>query len=135
MSSIACTTHGIGVRWPLSLVHSHLRDSGCAHRINGEQFLGAKRVLNGKAIDLREKGKGKKKRKADPLTEEEEEQMWAAKVLGDDSPRSLNFTVWYLLSQQFGTRGFQEHHQLCVQDIKFVMHLSIKSPTIPLPGR
>ena len=44
-----------------------------------------KRVLNGKAIDLREKGKGKQKRKADPVTDEEEEQMWAEKVLGSAS--------------------------------------------------
>ena len=46
--------------------------------------------------------------------------MWAAKVLGSESPHSLNFTVWYLLSQQFGTRGCQEHHQLCVQDLKIM---------------
>ena len=105
-------------RTMLRALNHHLHDSGCAHRINYEQFLGAKRVLNGKAIDLCEKGKGKIKRKADPITDEEEEQIWAAKVLGSESPRSLNFTVWYLL--QFGTRGCQEHHQLCVQDLKFV---------------
>ena len=52
--------------------------------------------------------------------------MWAAKVLGDDLPHSLNFTVWHLLSQQFGTRGCQEYHQLCVQDIKFVNDPSSK---------
>ena len=101
----------------LGALNRHLHDSGCAHRISDEQFLGAKRVLNGKAIDLCEKGKGKKRRKTDPITEEEEEQLW---VLGGDSPSSLNYTMWYLLSQQFGTRGCQEHHQLCVQDIKFV---------------
>ena len=44
-----------------------------------------------------------KKKKADPITDEEEEQMWAAKVLGSESSHSLNFTVWYLLSQQLGT--------------------------------
>ena len=60
------------------------------------------------------------KRKADPITDEEEERMWVAKVLGSESSRSLNFTVWYLLSQQFGTRGCQEHYQFCVQDLKFV---------------
>ena len=83
----------------LGALNRHLCDSGCAHRINDEQFLGAKRVLNGKAIDLREKGKGKKKRKADPITDEEEEQMWAAKVLGSESQYSLNFT---LQSQKYG---------------------------------
>ena len=57
------------------------------------------RVLNGKAIDIREKGK-EKKRKVDPITEEEEEQLWLARVLGGDSPSSLDYTVWYLLSQR-----------------------------------
>ena len=108
------------LRTMLGALNRHLRDSGCAHRISDEEFVGAKRVLNGKAIDLREKGKGKKKRKADPITEQEEEQTWATKVLGDNTPISLNYTVWYLLSQQFGTRGCQEHHQLCVKDLKFV---------------
>ena len=42
----------------LGALNCHLRDSGCAHRINDEQFLGTKWVLNGKAIDLYEKGKG-----------------------------------------------------------------------------
>ena len=91
------------LRTMLGALNRHLRNSDCAHRINNEQFLGAKRVLNGKAIDLCEKGKGKKKMKADPITDEEEEQMWAAKILGSESPCSLNITVWCLLSQQFGT--------------------------------
>ena len=65
----------------LGALNHHLRDSGYTYRINDEQFLGAERVFNGKVIDLHEKGKGKKKRKADPITDDEEEQMWAAKVL------------------------------------------------------
>ena len=47
----------------LRALNRHLRDSGFTHRTNDEQFLGVKRVLNGKAIDLHEKGKGKKKRR------------------------------------------------------------------------
>ena len=47
------------LRTMLGALNRHLRDSDCAHRINDKQFLGAKGVLNGKAIDLREKGKGK----------------------------------------------------------------------------
>ena len=33
---------------------------------------------------------------------------------------NLNLTVFYLISQQFGTRGCQEHHQLRVEHLKFV---------------
>ena len=49
------------VRTMLGALNRHLCDSGCAHRISDEQFLGAERVLNGKAIDIREKGKEKKR--------------------------------------------------------------------------
>ena len=63
---------------------------------------------------------GKHKNKSDALTTDEEEQLWQLKVLGDDNPKSLNYTIFYLLSQQFGTRGCQEHYQLRVEDLKFV---------------
>ena len=78
-----------------------------------------RKVLNGKAIELREMGKGKRKNKADVLTEEEEI-MWSKGVLGDGNPKSLNYTIFYMTSQQFGTRGRQEHHQICIEDLKFV---------------
>ena len=77
-------------------------------------------MLNGKAIELREQGKGKRKNKVDIVTEEEEEIMWSKGVLGDTSPASLNYTVFYTSSQQFGTRGRQEHHQIRLEHLKFV---------------
>lgn len=52
---------------------------------------------------------GKHKNKADPLTEEDEEALWESGALGGDNPLTLNHTIWYLLSQQFGTRDNQEH--------------------------
>ena len=69
---------------------------------------------------LREQGKGKRKRKADSLTEVEEETLWQHGVLGHSTPQSLNYTVFYQTSQHFGTRGCQEHHQMYIQDLKFV---------------
>ena len=68
--------------------------------------------LNGKAIELHEAGLGKRKNKADALTEEDEEMLWSTGVSGGESPRSLNHTMFYVLSQQFGTRGCQEHNQM-----------------------
>ena len=69
---------------------------------------------------LREGGLGKKKMKADTLSMEEEEQLWTTEVLGGNNAVSLNHTVFFMLSQQFGTRGCQEHHQLRVEDLKVV---------------
>ena len=38
------------------------------------------------------------------------------------SPKSLNYTVFYHISLQFGTRGRQEHHQIKLEDLKWVKH-------------
>ena len=64
--------------------------------------------------------KGKRKNRADPLNVEVEELLWEKGVLGYVSPVSLNHTVFYVLSQDFGTRGRQEHHQIRVEELKFV---------------
>ena len=78
------------------------------------------KVLNGKAIELREQGKGKRKNKADPLTEYEECILWKKGVLWDSNPQSLNYALFFTFSQHFGTRGHQEHHQIRIEDLKLV---------------
>ena len=64
------------------------------------------RRVRRKAIQLRESGKGKRKNKADPVMAEEE-LLWESCALGCNNPESLNHSVWYTLSQHFGTRGVQ----------------------------
>ena len=66
------------------------------------------------------RGKGKRTKRADPLVEEEEEILWKSGVLGGDNPQSLNYTVFYVLSQHFGTRGCQKHHQIRMEHLKLV---------------
>ena len=88
--------------------------------IKDKEFDECRKTLNGRAIVLREGGLGKKKKKADVLTLEEEEQLWTKDVLGGNNAVSLNHTMFFMLSQQFGTRGCQEHHQLCIEDLEFV---------------
>ena len=98
-----------------------LCDKGRLYSIlKDKSFEGCRKLLNGKAIELREKGMGKMKNKSDPLSEKDEEQLWQRKVLGGYNPKSLNYTIFYVISQQFGTRGCQEHHQLRIEDLKFV---------------
>ena len=93
---------------------------GCSYSIiKDREFKESRLVLNGK-IQLREDRKGKKSKKADPLTAEEEEILWNTGVLDGDNPKSLNHTVFYIISQHFGTRGRQEHHQIRVQHLRFV---------------
>ena len=51
------------------------------------------------------------------MTGEEEELLWSRQVLGADTALNLNLTVFYLISQQFGTQGCKEHHQLRVEHL------------------
>ena len=108
------------LRTMLGALDRYFRNAGYNFRIiKDKEFTECRQVLNGKAIELREMGMGKRKNKADVLTEEEEI-MWSKGVLGDGNPKSLNYTIFYMTSQQFGTRGRQEHHQICIEDLKFV---------------
>ena len=78
------------LRVMLSAMDRYLRDKGREYSIlKDKMFTSCRKVLNGKAIELREKGMGKRKNKADELTTDEEEQLWQLKVLGDDSPNRL----------------------------------------------
>ena len=77
----------------------------------------SRKVLNGRAIQLQQSGKGKRPKKADAFTSEEEDLLWDT-VLGKMNPVNLNCTVFFLISQHFGTRGRQEHHQVRIEDFK-----------------
>jgi len=109
------------LRTMLTSLDRFLRDKGQLHSIlKDKSFEGCRKLLNGKAIELREKGMGKRKNKLDPLSEKDEEQLLRRKVLGGYNPKSLNYTIFYVISQQFGTRGCQEHRQLRIENLKFV---------------
>ena len=111
------------LRVMLAALDRHFKESGSTFSIlRDKEFERSRKVLNGKAIELREGGMGKRKNKADSLSNEDEEALWDAGALGFGSPSVLNRTIWFLLSQQFGTRGVQEHTQMRVEDFKIVMH-------------
>ena len=109
------------LRTMLAGLDRFFRDNGKTFsiQIDKEFERSRRKVLNGKAIELRELGKGKKPRRAHALTEQEEELLWE-KVFGCHTAESLNYTVYYTVSQQFGTRGCLEHHQIRIEDLKWV---------------
>ena len=84
--------------------------------IRDREFLNSRKVLDGKAIKLQKEGKGKRPNRSRSLTKEEEEVLWQNGQLGGGTPRALLNTMWWLLTQHFGLRGRQEHHQTKVED-------------------
>ena len=104
----------------LSSLDRFLRDMGKSYSIlKDKQFEVSRKVLNGKAIELRERGFGKRKNKSDALTAEDKEEFWQKDVLGSHNLVSLNYKIFFQFSQHFGTKGCQEHHQLGVGDLKW----------------
>ena len=95
----------------------HLREHSGFSIMKDIEFADSCKVLNGKAISLQRKGKGKRPNRADVVTIEEEELLWN-NILGKDNPTSLNYTTFFLLGQHFGTRGRQEHHQMRLEEFK-----------------
>ena len=64
-------------------------------------------------------------------------------ILGGKDPLALNITLFFLISQHFGTRGCQEHHQLRLEDLRIVKNPSngrteyverVEGPTKTRPG-
>ena len=95
----------------------HLKEKGYSLSIiKDREFLSFRKVLEGKACKLQNEGKGKLPNKSRSLTREEEEVLWECGQLGNSSPRSLLYTMGWLLLQHLGLRGCQEHYTMNVED-------------------
>jgi len=98
----------------------HLKEVGSSISIaKDREFVNSRKILEGKARFLREQGYGKRLRASKALTTEDEELLWSKGLLGSQSPKSLITTMWFLLTQHFGLRGCQEHHDMYVEDFSF----------------
>ena len=105
------------LRVMIAALDRHLKEHGYKQSIiRDREFFTSKQVLEGKARRLREEGKGKRQNKARSLSKEEEEVLWVAGKLGNNSPESLVNTIWWILTQYFGLRGRQKHHSMKVDD-------------------
>jgi hypothetical protein len=92
-------------------------------------FKTSKKVLEMRRRELKQLGKGNRPNRFDPLTQEQEEQLWACGQLGLQSPESLQNTVWFHTTKLMGLRGSHESKQLCWADI----HLSCDERGIEYP--
>jgi len=104
----------------LAALDRHLKQNDSKISIaKDREFVKCRQVLEGKARTLREKGHGKRLDATKALTVQDEEQLWKNRVLGEQNPKSLLYTLWYLLTLHFGLRGCQEHHEMFLEDFSF----------------
>ena len=109
----------VSLRAFISSFERQLRQSNYGHSIiNDPVFQKCREVLKAKTKDLKSQGKGNKPQAADTITDKEVDQLYAAKQLGADNPRSLQNSMWYIFSHQFGMRTGVEMHDLRWGDIE-----------------
>ena len=86
--------------------------------LNDREFSEVQDFLKKKQKQLKPIGKGNKPNSADPLTDEEIEQLYCDGVLGNKTPRGLLNTVWLNNCIFFGMRPGKEQRDLCWGDLE-----------------
>ena len=71
-----------------------------------------RRVLDARMKEILAKGVGTKIRRADPISEEDEEKLWQNGIFGMTDSVSLQYTVFFYSCKLFGLRGRDEHRNL-----------------------
>ena len=84
--------------------------------LNGTEFRESRNVLEGKARELRAAGMGRKPNARDPLSDGDEKMLWCSGKLGASCPKTLQQTMWYMLTLHMGLRAVQEHTTMEVDD-------------------
>ena len=89
--------------------------------IDAPEFQLTRDVLAAKRKALVKSGYGHKSNATRPLTDAEEDLLWAQGFFGDDNPNSLLNGVWWLLSLHYGFRARHEQKQLKWVDIQYMV--------------
>lgn len=101
----------------LCCIQDHMRQMGrFVSFFDDETFHGFKKVLDSKTKELSGRGLGIDEKRAEVISEEQEEYMWKHNILGTDTstPQKLLDTLLFLLGLNFALRAGQEHRNLRV---------------------
>ena len=84
------------------------------------EFEQARKALQSKQKDLKQKGKGNKPNASVALTEEEIKLLYDKELLGTSTPEALSLlnTIWFNNTIHFGLRGCKEHRNMCWGDVQ-----------------
>ena len=82
------------------------------------EFEQARKALQSKQKDLKQKGKGNKPNASVALTEEEIKLLYDKQLLGTSTPEALLNTIWFNNTIHFGLRGCKEHRNMCWGDVQ-----------------
>ena len=77
-------------------------------------------VLCGWVVQTEADGFGLEKRRVDPISINDEEQLWAEQLLGGSSPHVLLDTMVFMCGMYFALRSGQEHRDLRFNQIKIL---------------
>ena len=105
---------------PNSLMHlccglvRHLHANGHPNLdiFKDSQFSEFRSTLDAEMKRLQAKGFGTKQKKAEPITETEEDVLWEKGELGEHTPRALLNTIFYMTGLYFALRSGVEHRNL-----------------------
>ncbi len=76
------------------------------------EYSGFIASLNAEMKRLQSKGMGSTQKQAEPLSTQEEEQLWENQLLGDHSPQALLNTMVFMIGLYFALRSGDEHRNL-----------------------
>ncbi|CAH1790192.1 unnamed protein product [Owenia fusiformis] len=101
----------------INSIERYLGRKGYSVSLRDRTFKLLQDTLSSKRRNLTRNGKGNKPNATVALTNAEIDILWTKNVLGDSAPWNLQFTMWFMICQQFGFRARDEHRKLEWGDI------------------
>ena len=98
----------------------HSRDKTRNQYFKDSAFSRFRRTLDGQMKILRSTGHGVQAKQAEPLTINEEDQLWKSGHLGDHSPKVPLDTMLYLCGICFAMRSGEENRSLKITQFQLV---------------